>query len=861
VFTWIMASLVHRMFTHPRTLWHGNAFYPHGESLAYSEPLLIPALLGLPGFLAGDPILTYNLLLLLLWPLNGLAMAWVAHALTGSRPAAFLAGAVFGLSPYFTEYYLEFQMLLACLFPIVLFAWIRWLETGARRWLALVSGGLVVQGMTTWYYTIILGLALVTLAVAFLCLRWRGWAWRRRLLWLGLSTLAVAGLLGPVALPYLQIHREFGYQRGIAETAVHYADVFSFFGGGRRTVADRYVPPIGRKFYPETSAFAGMATLGLAAVSLACLGRDGRGSAFAVWVGRIAIGGLAGSLLLVAWSWASGAGGPGLGPFRLPVHADWWLKLACVLGLVLLLLRGWRVFRERGSRVLTPGDWVRCLLFLTGVSALLALGPVIHVGGRDTGPGPYRELYDLVFPLHVIRVTIRFAVVSLAGLALLAALGLRVIQDRLAGLPGVRRAVVAVIFVALGFDYAATPAVYEPVSAEPRAVDRVLRADPDDVAVFEWPTNTRAADADALFRSLHHRKPLVNGLSGFVPPLIPELSDLWSRLAEPFPAPEAQAALRRIYPLRHLVIRLEEPSLPPYWRLRWLALRQAPPPLLHFVGSFGADDLYRIVPLPEHGLRFERAVSYDLLRARPILRLALQPRPIREDLDQYVEVYLNDAGPVGRVHAREGTTSQLRLPPPPFRAVPNVITLVHGYGRPPHARDAAYQIGTTGVLAPGDLVLVSRGGDLADRAGTVRFNEVELAPNRRGYNLVALNPTGGLIAAAAFDTFGRSAANGELAAWVAALPPGTVVAGAVKDEASGLLDDAAVRALRALGTAVDLRGHFREAHAFVGVKGAPPGSALERVGRPAVSLVVGRPDPERGVELTAFDLIPPDSRN
>jgi hypothetical protein len=55
VFTWVMASLARRIFTNPWTLFHGNAFYPNGESLAYSEPLMIPTLLGLPGFLWGNP--------------------------------------------------------------------------------------------------------------------------------------------------------------------------------------------------------------------------------------------------------------------------------------------------------------------------------------------------------------------------------------------------------------------------------------------------------------------------------------------------------------------------------------------------------------------------------------------------------------------------------------------------------------------------------------------------------------------------------------------------------------------------------------------------------------------------------------
>src|SRR5437899_12223482 len=227
-----MASMARRLLSHPLTLFHGNAFYPNGESLAYTELLLPPSLLGLPGFLWGDPILTYNLLLLTLWPLNGLAMAWVAHGVTGSRPAAGLAAAVFCLSPYFTEYYLEFQMLLAALVPIVLYCWMRWLETGGRRWLAGALAGLAGQGLTTWYYAVILGLALATLTVAVLCLRWRGWRWRRRLVELLVGGVGVAGVLLPFALPYLAVPWGFGYERGLAGTAIHQPLVVTFMEGG-----------------------------------------------------------------------------------------------------------------------------------------------------------------------------------------------------------------------------------------------------------------------------------------------------------------------------------------------------------------------------------------------------------------------------------------------------------------------------------------------------------------------------------------------------------------------------------------------------------------------------------------------------
>lgn len=145
--------------------------------------------------------------------------------------------------------------------------------------------------------------------------------------------------------------------------------------------------------------------------------------------------------------------------------------------------------------------------------------------------------------------------------------------------------------------------------------------------------------------------------------------------------------------------------------------------------------------------------------------------------------------------------------------------------------------------------------------GSVRVNAVERARNGRGYNLVALDPAGRILGIETFDTFFDPSAAGRLATWVHALPAGTILAGAVRDEASGRLDGVAVRALRTVGVRGDLRGRFRESHAFVGVKGAAPGTALEGARPRPIALAVGETHPveflgERpvGLELTAFAL-------
>jgi hypothetical protein len=78
-----------------------------------------------------------------------------------------------------------------------------------------------------------------------------------------------------------------------------------------------------------------------------------------------------------------------------------------------------------------------------------------------------------------------------------------------------------------------------------------------------------------------------------------------------------------------------------------------------------------------------------------------------------------------------------------------------------------------------------------------------------------------------------------MADFVASIPEGRIVAVAVRDEASRLLNEEAVQALRTIGAGGDMREKFRWGHAVIGVKGAQPGQAVESFAslRPAVVYV------------------------
>ncbi len=140
-------------------------------------------------------------------------------------------------------------------------------------------------------------------------------------------------------------------------------------------------------------------------------------------------------------------------------------------------------------------------------------------------------------------------------------------------------------------------------------------------------------------------------------------------------------------------------------------------------------------------------------------------------------------------------------------------------------------VGSTGVRLPDDVSLLVRsaGEEVGDFAH-IWLDGVDVASGERGYNLAALSAEGELLGTATFDTLAAAQASADMAAWIDQWPAGTVIAGAVADEASYQLGQAAVDALRGLGVLTDLRDHFRWSHAFVGVAGAEPGTALDAAG-------------------------------
>ena len=122
---WILAWDAHALLTNPLNLFNANSYYPLPNTLAFSEHLLSTALLALPlQVFSREPVLAYNLSLLLTFPLSAfgmylLTLRWLGRS-PGGRAAAFLAGAIFAFAPYRFAAIAHLQLLTVQWLPLAL---------------------------------------------------------------------------------------------------------------------------------------------------------------------------------------------------------------------------------------------------------------------------------------------------------------------------------------------------------------------------------------------------------------------------------------------------------------------------------------------------------------------------------------------------------------------------------------------------------------------------------------------------------------------------------------------------------------------------------------------------------------------
>jgi hypothetical protein len=204
---WILAWVAHQLPRDPAHLFDANIFYPARDSLAFSEPLIVPALIGAPAAWAGaSPVLVHNLVLILGLALTAFAACLVIEAWTGSLAAGLLAGSALAFNTHTLTRLAHVQAAHLYGLPLALLALDRLITGGSVRAALALAGAMALMAYTSGYLVVF---AAVALAIA-LAVRVREWIPRARAVatHLAIAAVVAAVAIAPVYLPYRRVARE-----------------------------------------------------------------------------------------------------------------------------------------------------------------------------------------------------------------------------------------------------------------------------------------------------------------------------------------------------------------------------------------------------------------------------------------------------------------------------------------------------------------------------------------------------------------------------------------------------------------------------------------------------------------------------
>jgi hypothetical protein len=263
--TWILAWDAHALLTSPSRLFDAPVFHPLPDALAFSENLLLPALVALPANLAGRPVLGYNLALVVSLVVSALGTQLLARRAGATPLAAFAAGAFFAIGPHRWTRLAHLHAQVTLFLPFALLALDRFHEKRTFRRALLVGGLVALQGLSSVYLGAITALFVAAGALVGAA------AWSRRETLLLLAGGA-AGLLPLVPLvgPYLRMRSFQGMEWTLDDIATYATTLTSYAASGTRLwggLTQRHLDPalIRDTLFPGLTLLG----LGLAGLSLA----------------------------------------------------------------------------------------------------------------------------------------------------------------------------------------------------------------------------------------------------------------------------------------------------------------------------------------------------------------------------------------------------------------------------------------------------------------------------------------------------------------------------------------------------------------------------------------------------------------
>jgi hypothetical protein len=525
-----------RLLAGLRGFWDGRAFFPHHDTVAFSEHLLgITPFVAPVYWVSQNAVLTYNVAYLASFVHAGLAMWLLVRRLTGRTDVALVAALAFAFPLLRTTGQHTFlHMQVSGWVPLCFWALHRYADRRRLADVVLASASFVLAVLTSLYFAFIL---IVPIAYAMIVLLWqhRDRGLDARLVGHAVVAAALAvAVLAPVLLRYQRVATLHGFERTPAESVRYSADVLSYISVWHQ--AD-FRPFLRDERTVVRALFPGFVIAALAAAAFRWRRPTWRPVEWWTWGAPIAGLALCGVSVL--------QGGP---------------SPAGTMGLAVLLLRA-----VAPLPATTTGLYGR----IVALALLLSLGPVpAFDGSAIAASGPHAWLLEPIPGAGGLRMPARHGVMVSFGLAILAAYGaLRVLAwPALLRRTGPALAGIAALVVLDGY---AGPLPIERIEARGSAEDRRVHAwiaaqGPGPVMhlpIADGDLRPEIANASVQltfhYATLLHGQPTVTGGTDFMPVFARWLHGDGSPFRVPVAAVDGLEMLRRLG-VRYVLLHRDE---------------------------------------------------------------------------------------------------------------------------------------------------------------------------------------------------------------------------------------------------------------------------------------------------------------
>lgn len=291
--SWALWWDFHAAVTQPLRLFDANLFYPHRDTLAFSEHVFGIALPLFPLLALGvAPLTVHGIATLLGIAFSGFGAFRLARTLTGSAGASWISGIAFAFALYRFGQLPHLPYLFTPWMPLLLEALVLFTREPTWKRASWLGATLLMNGLTAVHWLILTAIPLAATGLWLVSRRESGP--RRETAFRGAAAFALSGLaLLPFLLPYRRVAGRHGFVRSEAETRAYSALPGDWLVPEMRSrtwgSAARPDPPA------ERSLFPGALVLLLSGASLLALAERATADARAIgflWAGLGFLGSL-----------------------------------------------------------------------------------------------------------------------------------------------------------------------------------------------------------------------------------------------------------------------------------------------------------------------------------------------------------------------------------------------------------------------------------------------------------------------------------------------------------------------------------------------------------------------------------------